>query len=207
MLEADSQTTNTDTVPGGPVPDPAPVPSEPTTEAIEGDAQAAPDEGAVEPPAPITLEDLTLPDGLELPEELGTKFLDLVNGEMPAADRANALLNLYQETAQGAVQGAAEEYARQWTELENEWKGAIEAAYPGPKLAVAQTQIAKVLDQYGSKEVREAFTTTGAGNNPHIFAFLHKIALDISEKPPVPGGPASGASRDLASRLYGSQGN
>lgn len=207
MLEAEVTTNTTEAAETGPVPDPAPVPSEPPTEASEGDAQAAPDEGPVEPPAPITLEDLALPEGLELPEELGTKFLDLLNGKMSAADRANGLLNLYAEQTKTAVQGAADEYARQWTELETAWKGEIQKAYPGPKLQAAQSQIAKVLDQYGSKEVREAFTATGAGNNPHVFAFLHKIAMDVAERPPVQGSPTNGAPLGLAERLYGNKGN
>lgn len=213
----DTPATNDSTTPAPATPTESPAAPAPATEAVPDslaapavptDTPPAPTEvegGQVEPVAPLTLEDITLPEGLSLEGEDATKFLDLLNSEVGAQDRANALVAFHAEMVEKQVQATVEEYTRQWTELEEKWKGEVQQAYPGDKLAEAQTGIAKILDRYGSKEVREAFAATGAGNNPHIFAFLHKMATDLVEKPPVQGSAPAAQPLDRAQRMFKSQ--
>lgn len=187
-------------VPGGPVPDPAPAPP---AEAA-GEPPAPEGEGSLAAPevAPLTFESLTLPEGLSLSPELGAKFVDaLNNAELDPQGRANALLSLHAEV----LKEAADAYAGQWEAMQNEWKQGVLTAFPGEKLTQAQTQIAKVLDRYGDKAVREAFALTGAGNNPDIFKFLAAVAADMNEQPPVRGAPAAAPPSDRASRMFKTQ--
>jgi len=177
--------------PTGPVPDPAPVAA--LAPAVEGQPVAQ---------VPLSLTDLQLPEGLTLDDATAASFFDLVQKDMTAKERANALVGFHAKLAETQVQKVVDEYARQWTETETKWKGEIETAYPGEKLAAAQANIAKVLDRYGSKEAREAFVATGAGNHPALFAFLDKIGRDLVEKTPVQGNPASGAPLSRAERLF-----
>lgn len=194
-------TTNTEPDPsktGGPIPDPTPV--SPPPDAVESEAPPpSMVEGSVEGAAPVTAEDLSLPEGLTLEGELQDKFLAAINTADPK-ERANALVGLHAEV----LQGAADEYAARWEQLETEWKGEIQTAFPGAQLPQAQAEIAKVLDRYGDKAVRDAFAVTGAGNNPAIFRFLVGIARDLNERPPVGGTPPSATPKDRASRMFGS---
>lgn len=191
------------------------TPTPPTTEGSAltplTDAPAAPaptSEGvAVEPPVALTAEDLTLPEGMTLTDEARTEFFGILEGTGSAKEKANSLLALAHKSAGDAVQATVDEYARQWTQTEEAWKQAIQEQFPGDKLAAAQSNIAKLLDKYGDSDARAAFTATGAGNNPHIFALLNKIAADLTELPPVQGNPTNGAQLTRADRLYGVKNN
>jgi hypothetical protein len=151
-------------------------------------------------PEPFTAEQLTLPEGMKIPDEVRDEFVGLINNtELSAAERANNLLGLHTKI----LQAAADEHVAAWDALQSEWQGAVQKDFPGDKLTAAQAQIAKVLDRYGDAAVREAFALTGAGNNPAIFRFMTKLAADLNERPPVTGTPATGQPLDRASRMFG----
>lgn len=186
--------------PTGPVPDPAPAPSADAA----GEPPAPEGEGLSPAPevTPLSFTDLTLPEGMAVPDEFQEQFLQAFNDpDLDPKARAQVLLNLHSQV----LQKAADAYAGQWETLQNEWRQRVLAAFPGEKLTQSQTQIAKLVDRYGDKAVREAFALTGAGNNPAIYNFLARIAADLNEQPPVRGAPASAQPRDRASRLFNTQ--
>ena len=168
--------------------------------------------GAVEPPigevtgsaSPITLEDITLPEGFTMPEAEGAEFLELLNNAPESrAEFATRLLEVHNKI----LQGVADQHATAWNELQQSWQDQIRAMpeFAGDKLQGSMSKIAKVLDRYGDKEVREAFALTGAGNHPAIAKFLLKIANDYNEGPVVRGAPANSPAQDRASRMFGTK--
>lgn len=202
-----SATEGTEPSPANPeaAPDPTP-PTEgasPSTEGVETEGQGSEgNEGAPEAPAPITLEDLSLPEGVELAEEEAGEFLSLLNeGPEDPKERAQAFLDLHLSL----LSKAADAYAGQWETTQADWQRQVRELpeIGGDRLEQTLGQIAKVLDRYGDQEVREILNVTGAGNHPAVVRFMHKIAKDLNESPPVRGGSAEGQPRDRASRMYG----
>lgn len=63
------------------------------------------------------------------------------------------------------------------------------------------TNVAKIVDKYGSDDFKQVMTLTGAGNNIHVVNFLHNIAKELVEAAPVIGAPVS-APVSLADSLF-----
>lgn len=171
-----------------PEPQPKVTPPEPSPE----EAPAAPE--------PLTWETINLPEGFTVDEKSRDSFLEIMNDDkLSGAERAQKLVDLQT----GLMQQMAEANFKAWTDLQTQWQDEIRAdpEIGGDKLDPALGGIAKLVDRYGSKELREAMDATGAGNNPHIIRFLHKIAKDLNEGGPVLGAPSE-SKESLADRMY-----
>lgn len=154
----------------------------------------------VEPAAPLTMESIKLPEGFEVDPETSTKFLDILNDDkMTPAERAQALIDLQSGMMTKLSEQAVEAFTTQQTEWIEEVKKDSEIG--GEKLAPTLGQIAKLVVQYGSPELKQVFDTTGAGNNIHVIKFLSKIAGDLGEGGPVSGSPPV-TQASLAERMY-----
>lgn len=150
---------------------------------------------------PLALDALALPEGFsfEGADAEATQFLELVNGAKLPKEEAEALLGLHAKF----LERAASQMETAWDELQNNWRAEVEALPEVAKNpALAQANIAKILDKYGSEEARQALDVTGAGNNPHVVKMFLKLAADLAEQPPV-SGAISPTSRSREQRIYG----
>jgi hypothetical protein len=171
----------------------------------EGEGAEGEEKGAPSAPEPLTLEQLSLPEGFSIPEELGGAFVELMNNPPESrAEFANKMLELHTNL----LQSVADEHASRWEALQEEWRAGVRSLpeIGGDNLDRSLGQIAKVIDRYGDKEVRDALSVTGAGNHPALVKFFHAIAKDLNEKPPVKGDLAAGQPKDRASRMFGDAG-
>lgn len=192
-------------------PSPEPKPTAPEGTSLlaakpEETTQAKPEETKTEPAKVevLTLEALKLPEGATLDKTLTDKFLGVMNdGAMTPAARAQALIDLQAE----ASVAASERASQLWEEQRQTWRDEIKAdkEIGGAKLDENLGQISKLIDAYGSPELRQAFDVTGAGDNPHIVKFLAKVAALHSESTPTSGKPpvsSGNAHENLAAKLY-----
>ena len=162
-------------------------------------APAAP-EPAPEAP-PLTAEQLTLPEGVAPDPEALASFVEFANGAQLAPEQAQAALDLYH----AQVSALQTQIAEQWETTQKEWADAARALpeIGGPNLDRTLSEVASVIDRYGSQDLRTALDVTGAGNHPAVVQFLHRIASVINERPPVSGQPTSTTPKSRAERLYG----
>jgi len=188
--------------PNNPEAAPDPAPADPTT-AVETGSAAADAEGPSEAePTPLALEDIVLPDGFEMPEEVGNSFLALINSPPESrTEFANSLIGIHTSL----LESVAGEYAQQWETTQEQWRTEVQnlPEIGGQNLQTSLAEIAKVLDRYGDKEARDALAMTGAGNHPALVRLFHKIARDVNEKIPVTGASPTGALKDRATRMFG----
>jgi hypothetical protein len=154
---------------------------------------------------PLTLEDIPLPEGLEALPEAQTKFLDIVNDQsMSPKDRAQKLVALQAEV----MQTASERISSLWTQQQETWQNEVRAdpAYnTEEKLATSLDRVSKFIDEYGTPEVREILSLTGAGNNLHLLRMIDKAAATLAEGKPTLGAPPTSSGNpdeDRARRLY-----
>lgn len=174
-------------------PTPTPAPTEPPE----------PPEPPTPPPAepePLVAEDISFPDGFEVDATLRDEFLALANDkDKSPKERAQALVDLQVK----AATAASEASSKAWTDMQESWKAEVraDAEIGGAKLDATIGRIGRLIDEYGSDGLREAFDMTGAGNNPAVIRFLAKIADVVTEGPAVPGTPAQ-SETTAAQRLF-----
>ena len=128
---------------------------------------------------PVTIENLKAPEGFELQPEMANEFLEILNGDKPAEDKAQELLNLHAKVLNAASEASSEA----WDNLQTQWKDEVKADpdVGGTKLQPALSNIGKLIDEFGNDDLKAVFDTTGAGNNVHMIKFLNKIADVLTE--------------------------
>lgn len=154
---------------------------------------------------PLTSEDLSFPEGVEVKEEVRGEFLDILNNrEITPAEQAQKLVDLQMRLSQEASEAGS----TAWTEMQTQWQDEVrnDPEVGGAQLDGVLLNVGKVVEQYGTPELREVFDLTGAGNNIHVVKFLNAIAKDMTE-----GGHVSGTvapkPTDPAASLYPSMAN
>ena len=168
--------------------------SEETTESVE----------ETPAPEPLTAEDVTVPEGLEADSEALGKFVEMANEHGLSKEVAQSLVDFHSDF----VKSMGEQLSSQWTSTQEDWQRQVKELpeIGGQNLQSSLTEIAKVVDRYGSKDLRNALDVTGAGNHPEVVKFLHNIAKAVNEQPPVSGAPPSSAPTSRAERLFGNTG-
>ena len=182
------------------VTDPGAEPA-PAVNALEEPVEPAPAPEPVAEATPLTAEQLTLPEGVAPDPEALASFVEFANGAQLAPEQAQAALDLYH----AQVSALQTQIAEQWETTQKEWADAARALpeIGGPNLDRTLSEVASVIDRYGSQDLRTALDVTGAGNHPAVVQFLHRIASVINERPPVSGQPTSTTPKSRAERLYG----
>lgn len=161
----------------------------------EGGSATVPAEGAQseggEAPTPFDISGLALPEGFELPEEVGTAFADLLND--PALTRqelGQKLLDMQIAQAQAASTQMSEASSAVWNEMNEAWRAELAALPEFKDTDKALGDIKTVLVGMGAgDDFFRAMDVTGAGNNPHVMVMLQKLTA-----PHVEGAAVSGST-------------
>lgn len=180
----------------------------PTTEAqapVTDPAAEAPKEEAAPEAAPefvpLTADNIQFPEGIEVDEGVRDLFLDVLNDqELSPADRAQALVDLHVQMSQAT----SETSSQAWADLQESWQNEVrnDPDIGGHKLEGHLSNIGKVLDQYGTPELRAVMDQTGAGNNIHVVKFLANLAKDVTEGSYAQGMAAPVSEMSAAERMF-----
>lgn len=166
-------------------------------------------EEKAEAPAEVKYE-FKAPEGVTLDEKQIADFTALAQESKLDPAVAQKLADFHFKLLQDQAQAFVTQNGEAWKKTTDGWKAEV-ASDPilgGNKVEV-QSTIARALDEYGSKEAREAFDLTGAGEHPAVIRMIYKMAQALSEGTPVDvGRPAGRAPQSFGERLYGpKQGN
>jgi len=163
-------------------------------EKAEGDARAL----AMKP-----YDALTLPEGMPADQPAFVDFkkqaLDL--GVEP--EKAQKLI----DTVAPKMKEAMEAPYNLWADTQVAWVNEVKAdPVIGKDLDKNIAIAARAIDSYGTPEeakaVRTALAFTGAGNNPAIVRWMHRVGLTLKEGGPVLANPAPTEKRSLAELAY-----
>lgn len=152
----------------------------------------------------VSLENLKLPEGMEVDDKIAGKFLDILNNaKLSPIERGQAFIDLQAES----IAAASEQASELWNTTQQEWQEAVrnDSALGGGKLEGTLSEAAKVIDQFGNGAFRDMLDMTGAGNHVEMVRFLHNVAQIVNEGGPASGSPAN-SGRDPAETLYPNQG-
>jgi len=149
---------------------------------------------------PLGADDITFPEGLEVPDEIRDDFLSVLNDpEITPKDRAQALVDLQAKVAGQASEAASQQFQDQQRQWQDEVKNDPEIG--GANFQENLQRIQRLVDQFGNDEFAGVMAATGAGNNIHVVKFFHAVAEKLVEGGPVSGAPANSES-SAASRMF-----
>lgn len=158
--------------------------------------------------APLTSENITLPEGFQVDDTAMEGFLGIMNNqELDRAQLAQALVDLQVEASQQAADAATTAGRDLWNNMQTEWQEQARALpdIGGDNLESTLGTIRDGMRQMGATDKTfEALNLTGAGNHPEIIRIMYALTKDLQEQPPV-NGDAAGDGRKLsqAEIMYG----
>jgi hypothetical protein len=157
-------------------------------------APAAP-EAQAEAPAeapgqPYEWQDFTVPEGVQLNEEITTSFKSILeDAKLSPQEKAQSLLDLQGKLTQSLMESQEQAKAEQ----AQQWAAQIKAdkELGGENYSKTVETAVKAIEQYGSPELRSLLNETGIGNHPELVKFCHRIGKALSEDGLVMGGTQS----------------
>lgn len=181
-----------------PTPEPTPTPSPTPTPTPETPPTPTP---APEPVAPLTAESIKFADGFQVDEKVRDEFLTTLNDpKLSRAELAQKLVDLQTNFAKTQEEAST----KLWEDQQQKWQDEVKAdpEVGGDKMELALAGIAKVVQEYGTPELKQILDVTGAGNNVHVVKFMNKIAKALNEG----GGHVTGnpppEEKTTAQKLY-----
>ena len=156
-------------------------------------------------PAPITVEQIKLPEGFSVDDATMTPFLELMNDQkLSRGELAQKLVDLQTSS----FKTAEEARSKAWDDMTAKW---IEEVKSDPEVGGAKFDTAvatgnAVAKQFGDAEFLQLCETTGIGYHKSFVRFLNKVAAFTREGGVVSGDPAATAPKTLAEVMYPNQG-
>lgn len=182
------------------------------SEGAKEGTDAAGKEGEKVDDKPIEYADFTLPDGIEASPEQMAAFKEAAAGAKLSQEQAQGLMDLHTK----ALTEAATKPYEIWRDTQEQWQKEIKAdpEFGGAKLETETIpSIARAIKAFSpnadaEKALRQAFSFTGAGNNPEMIRFMARVGKSLAEGTHVGGKPAGGdGGKSAAEKLYPSTGN
>lgn len=169
--------------------------------------------------APVTADQIKVPEGFDFPEDRMNASLDIINEYKIPMEAVDKLLGLNAEWAKAGAEETKQE-GPTWNETIDTWQEETKAL---PKLggenfeksaATVNRLLAEITgpsedgkDPGFATEFDQMLDITGAGSNPLMFRFFYAVAekLGVREGSPAPGGQVPSGTQDMAKRLFPNQ--
>lgn len=185
----------------------------PTAGSVEkpnGEAKANGETKTEEPkveaqPRPLTVDDIKIPEGFtEVDAPTKEAFIGILNEYKIPPEGLKKLVDLQT----GLMKAASEKNSALWQQTQDTWRKEIsaDAEFGGPRLKENLGLISRLIDEFGSPQLRMKMDLTGSGNDPDHIKFLTKIARAfIAEGGPIMGSPSGSEGRSQAEILFPNQ--
>lgn len=160
-------------------------------------------EGQQGKPAVPEAYDFKAPEGSELDAKLIEHFTPLAKELGLSNEQAQKVVDLVPQLQQRI----AEQQAEAWGKQVQDWAEAVKAdkEIGGDNFQGSLVAVQKVMQQFGTPELKQMLEQTGMGNNPELVKLIVKVGKAMSEDQFIAGGKSNGGARDVASILYGQQ--
>lgn len=203
----------TDTTTPAPATPQAGSPQTPATPAAPTPATAAkagegtqPKESTPTPAAPAKVVpekyDLKVPEGSPLDASHVEKVAALAKERGLSNEEAQAIVDRDNQTISGFANGQQEQFKKQ----QEVWKeqSSKDSEFGGAEFAKNAELSKRVLERFGSDELRFALDATGLGNHPELIRFVYRIGKMMSEDQLViPKANTGGQQKSMEEVFYG----
>lgn len=151
----------------------------------QGDSQSAEEstqddkESGDAKPEDITYEKFTVPEGMEFNQDLNDRFTPIAKELSLNQEQAQKLVDMYSAWQKTQADAQADDSVA----LHKEWgeRLAADAEIGGADLDKNLGYAGRVLDKFGTDEVRAVFNESGLGNHPGLVKMFVKIGKSLSE--------------------------
>lgn len=196
----------------GEVATPPKAEASPAPSSVLGDAKPAevkPEDAAktpeappapVEPPPPITYEPFNFPETFQPAEAELSEFTELLRDNRAPQDLGQKLIDFYARELDRASTAQREYWDRTQVEWQDQCRNDPEIG--GNRFDTVVKSCGRVIDEFGTPELRQVLTATGAGNHPAMVRFVNKIASVLAEGRPIPAQTPAPQAGTRAERRY-----
>lgn len=152
---------------------------------------------------PEKYEDFKLPDGVSVDAKQHEGFKTLAKDLGLSQEGAQKLVDQHVNALKEAVEGPG----KRWAELQTTWQNEVkaDAEIGGDNFVAMKTSVARAIDKHGTPGLRDALNLTGAGNNPDIIKFIHRLSKGQGEGTAVAGTKPAAAQKSAAEVMYPSK--
>jgi len=151
-----------------------------------------------EPKDPIVYEDFSFPENIEINNDLMEKFKGLAQDSSLSQEKAQALLDLSIENGQKVLADQQAEFMK----VRQDWQKSIkeDPDFGGKNFSETIVRAKRVLNNYGSPELKEMLDTSGLGDNPEVIKMFVKIDKVLGDDTSVTG--QAGSTLSTAQKIY-----
>lgn len=184
---ADSQPSSTDSAAAG---DGTQATQQPDGSASqEGQQQAENKDGQQDKPSVPEAYDFKAPEGGELDTQLVESFTPLAKELGLSNEQAQKVVDLVPQLQQRI----AEQQAEAWGKQVQDWAEAVKAdkEIGGDNFQGSLVAVQKVMQQFGTPELKQMLEQTGMGNNPELVKLIVKVGKAMSEDQFIAGGKST----------------
>ena len=166
-----------------------------TPEQIQQEADAAAKLKA-DTSAPEAYEDFTLPEGMEMDQEVLGEFKTLAKELNIPQAKAQQLIDFQTQLANKQ----AEQYQSAVTKQAQDWAAEIknDPDVGGENYDKSVASAIKVIQSFGDPALTELLNQSGLGNHPALFKFCHRISAAISEDKFVMPGSQTDTPKEMS---------
>lgn len=175
-------------------------PDDPGKAEAKADAATDPakDATAIAPSAPVSLEDLKLPEGMKLADESGKAFLELLNkADLAPKDRAQGLIDQHIAEVTRVHKELVDHQRKVWDDTQAQWKDQTRKEF-GNRLDTVLGGGKAVIEEFGGdadrqKRIFQYLDYAGGGNHPDLIWLFDNLAqkLNIFENGMVRSNPSA----------------
>lgn len=142
---------------------------------------------------------ITLPEGLIVDEPLMKEFKELSLKNKLAPETAQEMVGFYKKAMEGQINKLEElipESLRPATRAA--WAKEISAMpeFQGEREATSSAVLGRVMDEFGSPELKLALNSSGFGDNPHLVKMILEMATALVEGGPTETGSPAPTGKD-----------
>lgn len=154
--------------------------------------------------APESYEAFSLPEGMEIDEEILGEFQQMAKEHGLPQDQAQRYVDFGSKLVQQAQEGTVATLSDQWSETCAKWVEEIKAdkELGGDNLPQTLAVARKAISTFGDDNLRQVLEETGMTNNPALLRFAHKIGRALLDDTLHTGSPTANAERPPEQVLY-----
>lgn len=159
--------------------------------------------------APESYETFTLLEGIEINEADLTEFSDIAKDLNLTQDQAQKLVDYQSKRAEAADSEIETQLQEAFQKQQEDWVAELKADkdFGGDNLDKNIGLGVKVVNKFGSPELKTVLDSSGMGNNPELIKMFSKIGKAFSEDSlDHDADTGSGAGKSIEEKLYPNQG-
>lgn len=167
-------------------------------EGTDGEGKTGEGEGEV--PEAYDFSSLELPEGVEIDDNLVETVSPIMKELELNQEQADKLAQAFAEHQQKQASDQAAAFEKQLNDWADQLKTDKEVG--GDEFNANMAIARKAVETYGDDDLKSFMESTGAGSNPALVKFMHRVGQTLKEDGSAPGGAPNQQGQSREQRMY-----